>query len=148
MNDFNLFEFVKMLEKTCLCSGVINSFFESRYSLNSSDNVNYPVISFTVNTITKNEGFLNIDCNILYADRLTNDRYNRLSIQSTGVNFLSELINSISDNLSIDVQSPSMSVFSEQFSDNCAGVVSRQTFVVPSAIANCYDLIPKCCYDE
>lgn len=140
MNNFNLFEFVKMLEHTCIGSGVINSFYEGVYSVNASNDVKYPLIAFTVNSISKDDGNMSIDCNLLYADRLLADRSNSLAVQSVGVSFLSELINALNDELNISIQGNSMNIFTEQFADNCAGTVSRQTFSMPSAIAECYDL--------
>ena len=145
MNDYNLFEFTKLIERIVDAHPLINSFFVGKYTVNESDNVVYPALALTINAVTNQSSTLTFDCNLLYADRLTDRRDNETSIQSVGVSSIVEVLNALNAHTLSELdESYTITPFSEQFADNCAGVFTRINVVLPSYIGECEWINSEC----
>jgi hypothetical protein len=144
----SLFDIVRLFRNVCTQHPLVNDFFEGVYGISSADNITYSLIALTVQNVTRQSGtspYLTYTVNLLYADRLTENRDNRLAIQSTGITVLSEIINAIEslDQLTLGGML-TFSPFTEQFADNCAGVVTTLSIQVADPIGDCYWLDTEC----
>lgn len=142
----NMYEFVKMVGRVFESHPFVNSFFEGVYKISDSDNVDYPLVALTINNISRNERTINYNINLLYADRLTDNRDNKLAVQSTGTNVLLEGLNAIDwriDSLSV-TEGYSITPFTEQFADNCAGVFTTVSIESVNPIGDCEWLDCSC----
>lgn len=143
--DYNLFEIINLINKICDAHPKINTFFTNVYRLNDSNDIIYPVISLTVNNITRQENTIDYNINILYSDRLTENRDNQIVVQSSGTSAIIEIFNLIENHTNI---SPSigyqLTPFTEQFADNTAGIFATLTLKVPNYIGECHWIDIKC----
>lgn len=147
MKTYNYFELNELVKSICNAHPLINDYFVNKYRINDSDNINYPVVSFTVNTIRSQENILTFNVNMLYADRLTDRRDNEITVQSTGTGNLIEIINAIRELAPFVIQDNySITPFTEQFADNCAGVFATFDIHVPHYLGECH-WIKKVCVD-
>lgn len=149
----NYYEFVKMIESACLAHPLVESFLEGQYKINSIGDVCFPVIAYTLNTITESENsgndtlFENISFNLLYADRLTHDYSNRLEVQSTAKAVLQEIRNRLNESsYYYSFESATYNLFSGQFADLTAGCVMQLSIQLPSNLNWCdyFDYEDKC----
>lgn len=145
MKNYNLFEFTELVKSIAAAHPFVNDFRISRYSVNESDNINYPVIALTINSITIKENTQAFDFNILFADRLTEQRDNEITAQTTGISTIIEILNAIKEHTTIDIDDNYiLTPFTEQFADNCAGVFARVSSEVPNYLGECTWIDPKC----
>lgn len=143
--DYNLFELTKLISQICDAHPHVNDFFTSVYRLNDTDNIVYPVVSLTINNITANENTIDYNINLLYADRLTENRDNNISIQSIGTTTLIEIINFLGEKTTLlKPLGYQITPFMEQFADNCSGVFSQLTLKAPNYIGSCHWIDSKC----
>lgn len=135
---YTLHELVTTIRQIVSGHPTINSFIEGVYKAIEVDNINYPALMVTVNSTTRTARTLNYDINLLYADRLTDERDNKLFIQSAGTAVLAELLNAIDliDDVSLS-ESNQISVFEEQFADNTAGAFVRIQIETANPIGDC-----------
>lgn len=143
--DYNLYELTELIKRLCNAHPLVNDFMTSVYRLNDTDDVNYPAIALTINSATPQQNTIDFNINLLYADRLTDNRDNDISIQSTGIGILLEMLNVIEENANVVIPTGNQILpFMEQFADNTAGVFTSVTLTVPNYIGDCYWLDPDC----
>lgn len=141
--DYNLLELTNLIRKLCKAHPVVNDFMTSVYRLNDTKDINYPAVALTINNAIPQENTINFNINLLYADRLTDNRDNAINIQSTGIGVLIEMMNAINENTNVIIPvGNQITPFMEQFADNTAGVFTSITLTVPSYIGNCYWIDP------
>lgn len=144
VEKFNYYEFIKVVEKTCLSHPFVSNFYTGRYRLNSTDDIEYPAIVMTTNNIAVGENITTVNFNLMYVDRLTEKRDNILLIQSVGIDTISEINNALKQCFDMDsTDNLTFNVFEEQFADNVAGVVTPVSFYMPSNIGSCFWFNPK-----
>lgn len=143
----NYIEFIELLEQISLQHPLINNFYTGTYRLNSTDDITYPALVLTFNSINvsvTDPTFTTFNINLLYADRLTDDRSNLHEIQSLGITVISEIIQALILYYNIQVTTNILfNPFKEQFADNTAGVVATINISIPSATGNCYWFDPS-----
>lgn len=124
---------IKEIENFSIKHNLVNSFVEGDnvYDINSNDNL-YPVIYLTPKPHQLNHPTSVYNFYIYYVDRLLNDRANRINVQNSGIKSLNDIIFKIIELENTDVTYPvTLTVFTEKFSDECAGVfgeISIETY--------------------
>jgi len=147
MKNYNLFELNNLIKSICNAHPLINDYFINKYRVVESDNINYPLLACTVNYITSAENTLTFNVNMLYADRLTDQRDNEITVQSIGVSSLIEVVNALKELAPVAVDdSYNITPFTEQFADNCAGVFATLNIETPHYIGQC-NWVDKTCID-
>lgn len=125
MKKYNYNEMVQEIGHAARQHPDIESFYTDRYTINDGD-VCYPALVLTTNSVSVGEQVSNYSFNLLYADRLTEDRSNRTQIQSRGIDAITEVVNVLRTKLDMDVDAAfTVTPFTGQFADNVAGVVAN-----------------------
>lgn len=110
----------------------------SVYDINDLENINYPLFNFHINYVQGiNESNMKINVNFIYLDRLINDFSNKLLIQSDGIVYLNEVINSL-DEYGIDVEAGyQFTPFTQSVNDVTAGVYVTLNLQVTNNLGDC-----------
>lgn len=109
------------------------------YKINESPKVRYGVFAYVQGTHTSGDGYNAFSFTFVYADRLDELRGNVEWVQSTGIQTIDNIIYKLEDE-GIMINEYSYDVFTERFSDECAGVMARVTLRVPKVFP-CYELV-------
>lgn len=135
----NYFEIIEFIEGVCLQHPFVNNFYYGIYRALEADNIDYSAIILTSSGINRSQNTIEYKFNLMYVDRLMNDRSNEIEIQSTGLDVLQGILSVISEsdpytdyNLNY-----SLNVFREQFADNVSGCVTTISITAPSNIGEC-----------
>lgn len=94
----------------------------SVYTLNELQDINYGAICITQTQHTETDGIINYGFNIFYVDRLTDNKANKLEVQSIGIETLSNICAVLCDTFGVDILSKTFHPFTERFDSECAGV--------------------------
>lgn len=136
----NIYELTEDFRGICLSHPDVNNYLYGIYRIGEKNDIKYSLVSFTLENVMRvSDSLLSIGFNLLYADRLTSDRSNTAFVQSVGTSVILECLNAFKKKGHlIDVQ-PNYQIrpFTEQFADNCAGVVATVTVQVPSFVGQC-----------
>lgn len=134
MTLYKVIETIKMLS---LKHPNVNSAHEgSVYEImNANPQQKYASVVLTQDTHTEDEVFDNYNFNIFYVDRLFSDiETNRLDIQSTAKNVLSNIIRAFCEEFDAECNSINYHTFTERFADECAGAYAAITISIPKDI--------------
>lgn len=101
------------------------------YDLNSDRNAKFGVFCCTQGTHTSNvvEGYTTYNLFIYYIDRLKSDDSNKLEIQSVGIETLKNIVRVLSNKYDIEVSEINFEVFTERFSELCAGAYGTLSII-------------------
>lgn len=107
--------------------------------LNSGEHI-YPIVFLTVDTVTKDINNINdtytLNGYLYYIDRLTKDDSNKIEVQSTALTTLF----SIFEKLGYDISTISATLFTQKFTDMCAGAYTNFSVVLNTiGNENCID---------
>lgn len=109
------------------------------YDLNKMPDVEYNVFWLTQGQHKVSESQITYTFTMFYINRLTEDKGNRTDIHSDGIIELTNIINTVADDIGCDVDYPlNFTVFNERFADECAGVFTTVNIVVDNDLGNCY----------
>lgn len=135
---YNYSELVREIDSVCNQHPEVGQVLYNEYSLDSTGDVCYPVIAITPNPVTVGLNITVYSFNLLYADRLTDERDNVVQAQSAGMDVITEIVNAMRTVLNMDVQDDLLiSVYTGQFADQVAGCVATVNFVLPSSVGLC-----------
>lgn len=110
------------------------SFFSKDvYQINFKE-TSYSVINLFIESVEVYENTQVYNMVIYYIDRLTEDRSNEIQVQSDGILYLMEILNSVDTVLNYPFN---MTPFTESFADNCAGVFCRFNITTKNNIGVC-----------
>lgn len=88
--------------------------------------------------------FMNFNLQLFYVDRLTNDRTNRLYVESTAINVLNNIITTVAElnegRLSIEGNA-NFTSFTQRFEAECAGAYAEVLIKVPVSFL-CTSIMP------
>lgn len=144
----NYHELIRYIENVCIQHPYVNSFFYGIYQAHETPDICYGAIILTPGEVVTTRNTTDFSFNIMYIDRLTNDRANITQVQSEAIDAIRVILSVIAeDSKVIDYeQSVTLNVFTDQFADNVAGAVGRIEFSLPSNIGECawYDNCEKC----
>lgn len=99
------------------------------YELNTMQNVKYPAYAITQQDHIQNisDETITFHFIIFYADRLTSNGSNKLLIQSTAINNLKKIVDTMDESgATIDIAT--YTTFKEKFNDVCAGAYVDVSF--------------------
>ncbi len=131
----NYYQIIKLFKERSLKHPFVNSFYTDIYSVTGRESdINYPAIIITPNEFVINNPISTFNFNILYVDRMTEDRLNSIEIQSTGIQTINEIINTFELDNSFTIN-----IFKDQFADLCAGAVANIELIVRNPVGYCYE---------
>ena len=109
------------------------------YTLNTNNSIDYGVFFITQNQHKQDEDTITYSLNLYYIDRLLTDEKNTLSIQSTGIVLLGNIINTFNESFSeVDIEYDiTYQPFTHRFADACAGVYAVVNLTVDNNIGLC-----------
>lgn len=95
------------------------------YQVNWNQN-SYPAFNLSLNNIVQNANSITYNLTLFYVDILIQDRSNKITIQSDGIEILKAIIASIDTDMNLsnltDLVAPiTYQVYTERFTDECAG---------------------------
>lgn len=136
-------EIINILQKIALTQPNVSSVGEGDIydTLNAEASTRYAYFFITQNRHQQTEDTDRYSLNIFYIDRLTDDKSNKLQIQSIGKEVLGNVFNTFCEDFDIEVPTIDYQVFTERFSDYCAGVYATVAFEVmrEGSCADYYD---------
>ena len=109
------------------------------YSLNGLPNIDYSVFFITQSEHQQNENTVTYNLTLYYIDRVIKDGDNTLSVQSTGMMILANIIN-IFNQLNPDVEVDydiNYTTFTHKFTDDCAGVFCSVSITADADLGIC-----------
>lgn len=126
MTLYKLIEIIKNISLKHPNVGSVNE--GDIYTINSSPSVKYANVTITQNSHSQDSTYDHYGLTLFYTDRLVDDmESNRLQIQSTGKQMLSNIINYICDEFDVECDNISFQPFTQRFTDECAGVYATIT---------------------
>lgn len=126
MTLYKLIEIIKNISLKHPNVGSVNE--GDIYTINSSPSVKYANVTITQNSHSQDSTYDHYGLTLFYTDRLVDDmESNRLQIQSTGKQMLSNIINYICDEFDVECENISFQPFTQRFTDECAGVYATIT---------------------
>lgn len=109
------------------------------YDLNNMPDVEYNVFWLTQGQHRVGESTITYNFNMFYVNRLSDNLDNKIDIQSDGIVELVNIINSIVDELDVEVEYPLNFIpFNQRFLEDCSGVYTSVNIVVDNELGNCY----------
>lgn len=124
INGFN-----EIAQKQPAIKGVIKS--GNIYDLSENRNAKFSTFCVTQGTHSTNivEGYTTYNLFLYYVDRLKSDESNKLEIQSTGMEVLKNVLRTFSRNYDTEITTSDFQVFTERFSELCAGVYATVSII-------------------
>lgn len=127
-----LLEFIKIMEGVAARQPAVNMIVrDSVLRLNDNPDDKYGAFVWTQSQHTEGteSDFRTLRFSLFYVDRLLLDKSNQVEIQSVGVEVLSNVIRTLSEEF--QAQEWSIDTFTQRFADECAGAWATVTFLVP-----------------
>ena len=141
---FNLMTLTRAIEKIGKAMPNVNTVVLSNiYQLNELPDIDYSVFCITQDIHRQDDEYFYFNYVLYYVDRLLNDKSNQLEIQSTGIQFLSNVLNKVEDLgliINTDFQTSYQS-FTQRFADECAGCYCNVAIQVPIDCSIPYDIL-------
>ena len=112
------------------------------YSLNGLPNIDYSVFFITQSEHQQSENTVTYNLILYYVDRIIKDGDNTLSVQSTGMMVLANIIN-IFNQLNPDVEVDydiNYTTFTHKFTDDCAGVFCNVSITADADLGICGEI--------
>lgn len=127
-----LYEIIDTLKKIALTQPNIRTAMDGDVfdAMNANPSVKYGVFHVTQTTHTEDDQFDNYGLNLFVMDRLEDDDANRLQIQSTAKQQLSNIINTFCETFDAEHETINYQMFTQRFKDLTAGAWATVTFQV------------------
>lgn len=125
----NLYQIIRAIEKTAALQPTIGTIVRNDvFRINAFPEVRYGAFAWLQGEHrTSGDGSLMYwSFTFFYVDRLTEDKGNELSVQSTGIETLENILRTL-EGLGIYAGEYTFQTFNQRFSDECAGVFCRVT---------------------
>lgn len=137
-----LYEIINTLQQIASAQPSVNNVFEGDvYQLNELKDIKYATVVITQGTHRSLNGFRYFNFIIFFVDRLTEDRNNKVHIQSTAVDTLANIVLAM-DEMGFEFNSIDYHPFTERFEAECAGAYAQVEFLAPEELcADWYDII-------
>lgn len=127
-----LIEVIKAIEAVASNQPAIGMIVENDvFRLNTLKSAKYGVFAFVQgqHSADVQSDLITFNFNFFYVDRLTDGDANQLEIQSTGVEVLSNIINTLYND-GMEITSYNFTSFNQRFTDECAGVYTNVSISV------------------
>lgn len=145
----NYISLINLIKKISLQHPFVNSYYYDRYSFDADDDIKYASIIVTPNQHQLGSTLNTFNFNLLYTERMTDDRDNALAIQSKAIDTINEIVNAIENNITGDIERGQVFVYKNQFADLNAGAYIVISITVPNVIGECYYIdtenVNECC---
>lgn len=115
----NIEAIIKSVDKT-----VGDFYYGDIYNINHYQSIKYPAVILTNATHFAGLETVTYYFNIFYIDRLTEDKSNKLDVQSTAISTLTNALQLIDDQY-IVIDNYEIHTFEEKFNDVCAGAYAK-----------------------
>jgi len=127
-----LYQIIDTLKKIALTQPNIRTATDGDVfdAMNSNPSIKYGVFHVTQTTHTEDEQFDNFGLNLFVIDRLEDDDSNRVSVQSTAKQLLSNIIGTFCETFDAEHNNITYQIFTQRFKDLTAGVWATVTFQV------------------
>lgn len=120
------------MESVALCQPSVKMIVPNDiYDLNAKANAQYGVFGYVQGQHSMSGDFMTYGFTLFFVDRLTEDRGNLQFVQSAGVSTLSNILAILTEEFPVEVDSSTFDVFTERFSDECAGVMATVQIRAP-----------------
>ena len=132
-----LLEIINQLNSIAISQPAINEYIKDGniYSLNEKRNAHYAVFCCVQGTHSYNvaDNLMTYQFILYYVDRLASDKNNKLQVQSTAVQALTNIIKTISEmNDEVEVGSVDFTPFTDSFDGMCCGQYATISISVPA----------------
>lgn len=108
------------------------------YDLNEDGKVTYGAFCISQQQHREADGWFYFKSYLYYVDREKNDGSNKIDIQSTACQVLSNIINTLKFHYDIDFEGDiTYNVFEESFGSLCAGAYANCTIIIP--VGECHE---------
>ena len=137
-----LLEIINKLEEIAIKKPNINYVGNGDiYSLNNIPNIDYSVFFITQGTHSVDENTATYQLYLYYIDRYTHQKDNGLTIQSNGIQAITNIVNELVFTEDVDIlYSIKFTPFHQRFADECCGVYATITLTTDNNIGICsYD---------
>ena len=132
-----LFDAVQYIERIASAQPSVNTVFEGNiYTLNELKDIKYATFVITQQQHRLQDGYNYYHFIFYYVDRLTAAQDNRLLVQSTGVDTLTNVIRNLEyDDVEFE-GNVSITTFTQRFEAECAGAYADITLIFPADFCN------------
>lgn len=139
----NYYDIINKIKSTALQHNLVNESAEGDvYEWMNSKNHKYPCVFITIENVTVEDDLNTLTANLIYLDRLTDNKDNKLKIQSIGVTVLKQIINKLNED-GIECDTGTYEPFTDEKADVCAGVIARVDFSYEGEDLCEGDFVPK-----
>lgn len=148
LERYTVYEFIQLLEYSFTSHPNVNNFYKHKFKAEATDNIEYPAIVVTIDNLSVGINISTFLLNIMYVDRNTPERDNTDYINSIGVSIITEVMNKIRNEFQVSInENLVFRFFTQQFSNDCAGVYCQTNITLPSDIGQCafYEILKTCC---
>lgn len=129
----NLYDTVELIKELAKKQPNVNLSYEGDvYDLNSRQDISYAAVVITQTQHRDDNGMRNFGFSLIYTDRLTDDKSNRLQIQSVAIEALSNIVAGLNE--IFDIEEVVYQPFTEKFDSECAGCYATLTLRQPIGI--------------
>lgn len=136
-----LFEVVHTIINIAKTQPSVNQVYEGNvFQLNELKDIKYGVSVITQGQHKQVGNFIYYNFIIYYIDRLTSTADNRLNVQSTAIDTLTNIIKSMGE-IDFDFSDITYQTFTQKFESECAGAYAQITFIAPEDC--CVDLFTE-----
>ena len=129
-----LLETIRTIENVASQQPAVNMIVRNDiFRLNAVPDARYGVFGWLQNShrASTSENRITYSFTFFYVDRLTENAGNQMEIQSVGIQTLDNIIRTLDDLLLPVEEGYTFQVFNQRFMDECAGVFSKVSIVVP-----------------
>ena len=130
-----LYETIKTIEEVAKEQPNINNIVETGdiFDLNTEEfEQQYSAFCITQNTHVPQENFITFNFTLYYVDRLTSDKSNKLFVQSTACEILTNIVKTLHQTMYfLEVENSEITTFTQRFTAECAGAFITIGVTVP-----------------
>lgn len=124
-------QLIKIIEEVASKQEYIHTIIpENPYDANELRVLDYGVFSWSPNNVIEDSGIMSYSLNLFIFDRLDTNKGNKLQIQSTAINVLKNILDTLQEEYDVPCERRVYTTFYETFKDICAGAYVTVTFNV------------------
>lgn len=126
-----LFEVVNSILNIAKTQPSVNSTYEGNvYQLNETKDIKYGTFVISQGQHKQQGSFIYYNFILYYIDRLTATADNKLNVQSTAIDTLSNIIKTLGE-YDFDFSDITYQTFTQRFESECAGAYAQVSFIAP-----------------
>lgn len=138
MEHRNYYELLKLIKAVTCQHPLVNNFYYYRYDAEHENDIEYPAVILTVNSLNVGSNITTASFNFMYVDRETAEEDNIYQVQSLGITIITEIVNVIRRHYDLDItENLNFQFFRGQFADRAAGIYCQVSILLPSDIGEC-----------